>query len=298
MSLHSTTTSSLPGQPADRHDRLSAGHGLPAPEQLESLKHWLREHSPVAVALSGGVDSALLASLAFEVLGQDAVSVTGISPSLSSQELDAARELSASVGIRHLEVETLELSLPGYQENAGNRCYFCKSELYGVILESPELKEFTVIDGTQASDDVTDRPGAAAALERGVLSPLRMFGFQKTHIRSLAKQRGLSSHDRPARPCLASRIPVGTRVNEKLLRRIETLEAVLSGEGFSVYRARCEEDRLVVEIAATELNERKNEDWRTRLDAVARRLGFSERWLDLRGYGGAGEPILEALVRG
>jgi uncharacterized protein len=248
------------------------------------------------VALSGGVDSALLASLAHEVLGPNAVAVTGVSPSLSQQELDSARQLATEVGIRHLELETRELTRESYQANAGDRCYHCKSELYDVMLEHPQLKGYTAIDGTQASDLIDDRPGAIAATERGVRSPLRTFGFDKAAIRQLAKERQLSSHDRPARPCLASRVPVGTRVNAELLAKIEALESILAGEGFSIYRARCEEVRLVVEISPEELAENLTGVWRQRLDAFARQLGFSERWLDLKGYGGSGPPRLEALA--
>ena len=250
----------------------------------------------MAVALSGGVDSALLASLAHETLGSQAVAVTGVSPSLSTQELESARQLAAQVGIRHLELETRELSKAAYRKNSGDRCYHCKSELYDVILHHPQLQGFTAVDGTQASDQLDDRPGAIAATERGVCSPLRLFGFDKALIRDLARSRELASHDRPARPCLASRVPVGTMVDADLLGKIEALETVLAGEGFWVYRARCEDQRVVVEIDPLELKKQLEGAWRQRLDALARRLGFKERWLDLRGYGGPGEPRLEALA--
>lgn len=296
MSSHSTTTSSRSGQPADGSEDLSAGSVRDLSGKLTSLREWFRQNAPVAVALSGGVDSALLASLAYEVLGPQAVAVTGVSPSLSQQELESARRLAREVGIRHLELETRELDRESYRANAGDRCYHCKSELYDVILDHPRLKGFTAIDGTQASDFIDDRPGAIAARERGVHSPLRRFGFDKEAIRFLAKERQLSSHDRPARPCLASRVPVGTSVNAELLGKIEALESVLAGEGFSIYRARCEESRLVVEISPVELTENLHGIWRQRVDSFARQLGFSERWLDLRGYGGSGAPRLEALA--
>mgnify|MGYP001159805177 FL=1 len=296
MSSHSTTTSNHSGQPADGSQDLSAGSVRDLSGKLDALRVWFRQNAPVAVALSGGVDSALLASLAHEELGGEAVAVTGVSPSLSQQELESARRLASEVGIRHLELETRELDRESYRANSGDRCYHCKSELYDVILDHPRLNGYTAIDGTQASDVVSDRPGAVAARERGVYSPLRAFGFDKESIRHLARERQLSSHDRPARPCLASRVPVGTTVNAELLGKIEALESVLSGEGFSVYRARCEESRLVVEIAPEELADRLDGSWRQRLNSIARQLGFAERWLDLRGYGGSGSPRLEALA--
>jgi len=251
----------------------------------------------VVVALSGGVDSAVMASLAHQFLDSDAVAVTGISPSLSVEERRAAQQSSRVVGIRHLEISTDELSRPGYRANSGDRCYHCKSELYDVIHSVEELEGYTILDGAQASDDATDRPGMVASRERAVKSPLRKFGIDKAQVRALARQRGLPSWDRPARPCLASRVPVGTQVDGELLKKVEALEAVLSGEGFSIYRARCSGSRVVVEIKAQELASHCCQGWRRRLDALASSLGFSERWLDTRGYGGVGVPILEPLKR-
>ncbi|MEC9476399.1 MAG: ATP-dependent sacrificial sulfur transferase LarE [Planctomycetota bacterium] len=268
---------------------------LPEPSVLEALGEWLHGHRPVVVALSGGVDSAVMASLAFEYLQSDAVAVTGVSPSLSSEEQQAARVSSQAVGIRHLEVNTEELSRPGYRANRGDRCYHCKSELYDVILSVRELQEHTILDGAQASDESGDRPGMKASGERGVESPLRIFGIDKTQVRALARQRGLPSWDRPARPCLASRVPVGTEVDSDLLKKVEALETILAGEGFSIYRARCGGTRVVIEVDPQEIARHPGASWRRRLDAVACSLGFTDRWLDARGYGGEGPPLLEPL---
>ena len=277
-------------------DSLTGGNTLPDDQTMLRLANWLIENRPVVVALSGGVDSAVMASLAVEHLGSDAVAVTGISPSLSTQELEAARRSASITGIRHLEVETDELSRPDYRANSGDRCYHCKSELYDVILSVEELAGHTIVDGAQASDNSTDRPGMTASGERGVKSPLRLFGIDKNHVREIARHRGLPSWNRPARPCLASRVPVGTEVSSDLLGRIEALEALLSGEGFSIYRARCDDHRVVVEIDRGQLEDCRDDRWRVRLDALAKALGFTERWLDLRGYGGAGPLHFERLV--
>ena len=301
MSSHSTTTSSRAGRPEEVPERTSAGttdgsDSLPDRQTIAQLSSWLLEHRPVVVALSGGVDSALMAAISVEVLGSDAVAVTGISPSLSHEEQEAARLSARIAGIRHLEVATSELSRPGYRANAGDRCYHCKSELYDVILSVEELAQHTIIDGAQASDDSGDRPGMKASGERGVKSPLRQFGIDKPQVREMALRRGLPSWDRPARPCLASRVPVGTEVDRRLLQQIEALEALLSGEGFSIYRARCGGDRVVVEIDLEQLDQCADDRWRQRFDALARSFGFSECWLDARGYGGPGPVRLEPLI--
>lgn len=294
MSSRSTTTSNL-ADVLGEASVASPNANLPAPDVLEALGQWLRDHRPVVVALSGGVDSAVMASLAYQYLGSDSVAVTGVSPSLSREEQQAARDSSSAVGIRHLEVLTEELSRPGYRANRGDRCYHCKSELYDVILSVEELQNHTILDGAQVSDDAGDRPGMKASGERGVESPLRHFGISKTQVRAIAKQRGLPSWDRPARPCLASRVPVGTEVDSDLLRKVEAIEAVLSGEGFNIYRARCGGRRVVIEIDREELAQHGGVEWRRRIDAVASSLGFSDRWLDVRGYGGEGSPLLEPL---
>lgn len=295
--MHFITTS----KHSDRSGRTSfevlPDPDLPDPDSIEALGEWLRRHRPVAVALSGGVDSAVMASLAQQFLGQDAVAVTGISPSLSRQEREAAQQTAQIVGIRHLEIATDELARPEYRANSGDRCYHCKTELYDVIHDAEALQGYTIVDGSQASDDVTDRPGMRASREHDVKSPLRHCGIGKAQVRALARKRGLPSWDRPARPCLASRVPVGTEVDEDLLKKVEALEVVLSGEGFSVYRARCGGSRVVIEVDAQELAQHSGTGWRRRLDVLCVSLGFSERMLDARGYGGAGSPVLESLSR-
>lgn len=264
-------------------------------EKLRSLRHWFGEQRRVAVALSGGVDSGLLLALASESLGSAALGVTGISPSLSEDEGSMAREVAAFLRVPLIEIETQEMEIAGYRANSGDRCYHCKTELYSRISASRDsrLDGATLVDGTHAEDFTGDRPGMLAATEQGVVSPLRAFGFTKEEIRKLARERDLPNCDRPARPCLASRIPVGTEVDRELLSKVEVLEALLAGEGFLVFRARLDRERVLIELGKEELVRRGESGWRRRLLAVATRLGYQRVELDLRAYGvtGSSDPI-------
>ena len=221
--------------------------------KIQALADLLSNLSPLAVALSGGVDSSLLLHEAHQVLGDRVVAVTGVSASLSRSELREARQVADHIGARLIEVETEELESEEYRANRGDRCFYCKNELYGMISRDPRLREHHIADGTNADDVAGDRPGMRAAAAIGVVSPLREAEFGKSDIRSLARFRGLSNWDRPARPCLASRIAVGTQVDARKLADVEALEAVLSRHGFSGYRARIVDRRVLVEVGLDEV---------------------------------------------
>lgn len=277
----------------------------PAPEGARTedpirlrLASILSEVGPVAVALSGGVDSSLLLSVAHEVLGDAAVGAVGVSPSLATAELEDARAVAASIGAGLLEIPTHELDRPGYVANDGARCYHCKTELYLRIAGHPDLAGRTVLDGTNADDIADDRPGMRAAREREVRSPLREAGLGKTAIRAWARERGLAVWDKPARPCLASRVPVGTTVDAERLRAAERLEGVLSGAGFRVHRARVEREAVTVELGRDELPRLEEPGWRHRFVSLARELGFARVRVDERGYGAPGPPRLRDLLPG
>ncbi|MEM7261093.1 MAG: ATP-dependent sacrificial sulfur transferase LarE [Planctomycetota bacterium] len=272
----------------DRHPPISTEVSSDRRSKLEAV---LREHAPVAVALSGGVDSSLLLCEARRVLGDRAVAVTGVSPSLGGAELHLSREIAAWVGAELLEIDTRELDNDAYRANAGDRCFHCKSELYSRIQGHPRLAGYRVVDGTHAEDPAGDRPGMRAAADLGVVAPLRIAGFGKRDIRQLARDRGLPNWERPARPCLASRVAVGTPVEGETLADVEQFEAVLERVGFRIYRARIDRDEVIVEVGTHELARltegvpTANDDWRAELIELASGRGYRTVLFDPNGYG-------------
>ena len=274
-------------------DRSASAAATPAKTSLQkknrALEARLRELAPVAVAFSGGVDSSLLYAVARRVLGDDACAVLGLSPAVAETEREWARRVAAECGGELLEIETTELEREGYRANAGDRCFYCKDELYSRIGSHPRLEGWSVCDGTHAEDPADDRPGMRAAEERGVHSPLRDVGLTKAEIRALAQEYRLENWDRPARPCLSSRVVTGTEVSAETLHGIERLEAILERAGFRVYRARVDKDDVIVTVAPDELERFAEAEWRTRFVEEANRLGFRRVLADLRGYRAPGE---------
>src|SRR4051812_13814298 len=186
------------------------------------------------VAFSGGVDSSVVAALAFRALGARALAVTAVSPSVAQGELDGARRVAEHIGIAHEVVDTNELARPGYRANGRDRCYFCKTELYDVL--AARYPGTPLLSGANADDQGDWRPGLKAAAEHGLIHPLH--DATKAQVRELAAQLGLPSADKPATPCLASRIPYGTQVDPETLAQIDRAEQAVRAMGFPVLRVR------------------------------------------------------------
>lgn len=237
----------------------------------------------VIVAFSGGVDSTLVLKVAYDVLGDNALGATAVSPSLAASEREEAARLARWIGVPHIFVETRELENPNYAANPSNRCYFCKGELYDVLVPIAAARGYRfILDGANA-DDVGDfRPGQKAAREHGVRSPLQEVGLAKEEIRLLARRLGLPNWDKPAMACLSSRIPYGRPVTVQALRQIEQAEAFLRSLGFRQLRVRHHDNLARIEVEPEALSvvlERREE-----IVAGLRAVGYTFVTLDLAGF--------------
>jgi uncharacterized protein len=239
-----------------------------------------------AVAFSGGIDSTVVAKAAFLALGERAVAVTADSPSVPRSELAEAKGLARLIGIRHVVVTTEEFDNPDYQKNDGTRCYHCKTELYSTVERLlPDLGVSVVVSGANLDDRGDYRPGLVAAAEHAVRHPLQEAGFTKADVRALARSWGLPTWDKPAAPCLSSRLAPGLAVTPERTRRVEAAEAFLRSLGLRECRVRHHEGDLArVEVPIAEVARLAAEPVRGELARELRRLGFKFVTLDLDGF--------------
>jgi uncharacterized protein len=252
----------------------------------DALLATLRGMGRAAVAFSGGVDSAVVAKAAHVALGENAVAITADSPSVARSELAVARRVAEQIGIRHRVVKTEEFDDPDYVRNDGTRCYFCKSELYSQIEAIlPDLGNPVVCSGANLDDRGDYRPGLTAAAEHHVRHPLQEAGCTKADVRALARHWRLPVWDKPASPCLSSRLAPGVTVTTERTARVEAAEGYLRELGLSECRVRLHEGELArVEVPAAELSRLAELAVREGLVARLRDLGFRFVTLDLEGF--------------
>jgi uncharacterized protein len=246
----------------------------------------LRAYESVAVAFSGGVDSAVVAKAARLALGDSAVAVTAVSPSLASGELEAARELARLIGIAHRVIQTSEFEEPRYLANAANRCYFCKTELYTRLEQLlPELGVRVIANGANSDDTGDWRPGMRAADEHRVRSPLIEAGLNKADVRAIARHWSLPAWDKPATPCLSSRIAYGLAVTSERVRQVDAAEQFLRGHGFRELRVRYPQPGVArIEVPLAEIGRFMDPELRRAVVDHLKALGFSSITLDLEGF--------------
>jgi len=245
----------------------------------------LGECSSLLIALSGGADSAYLAWAADQVLGEKALAVTALSASFSAYDREQLEKFVVHTKIRHMFVETHEFENPAYRANAGDRCYYCKDELFGVLDELARERGFAAVAYGVNADDTSDfRPGHRAAAEHRVLAPLLRAAMSKADVRALSQRAGLPTWDRPASACLSSRLPYGVEVTPERLALVEKGEAILRGLGFRQFRVRLHDKLARIEIAPEELPLAMNAEMAARIAAEFKVAGFLYVALDLEGY--------------
>lgn len=256
-----------------------------AKSKERELRTLMREFGAVLVAFSGGVDSSYLAVIATQELGVRASCVLGLSPSVSARQRLEARDTAASKKLNFRTIETNELLDERYTANPSNRCYFCKSELYDKLRRIAETEGLgTVIDGTNADDLTGHRPGRLAASENGVRSPLAEVGMTKDDIREMSRVHGIIGWDKPASPCLSSRIAYGVPVTIERLSKVERGEELVRSLGFNEFRVRVNDDMARLEIAPAELDRAIAIDIAEELANDFKKIGFSNVTLDPRGF--------------
>ncbi|MGZ5423792.1 MAG: ATP-dependent sacrificial sulfur transferase LarE [Candidatus Aminicenantales bacterium] len=254
--------------------------------KADRLKTIVRARPKALVAFSGGVDSTLLLKVCRDVLGPaNVTAVTGVSQTYTPEEKRTARRIARELGVRHILIETDEIACAAFAANPADRCYHCKRELFGHIADLARTLGIDVFYDASNVDDLADyRPGRRATEEFGVVSPLLQAGFTKKDVRALSKRLGLSSWDKPANPCLASRIPYGTPITVETLAKVRAGEKFLHGLGFPVVRLRHHGDLARIEVPAADFARILRPETARRIARRLRSLGYLWTALDVEGY--------------
>lgn len=254
-------------------------------EKLHRLEAIFHEIDQALIAYSGGIDSTLVARIAYGVLGERALAVTAVSPSLLPEDLEDAKIQALEMGVTHRLIETHEMDNPSYTSNPINRCYFCKSELYDTL--KPLAQEWGysyIVDGVNADDLKDYRPGIQAAKERGTRSPLAEVGITKLEVREIARHLGLPWWDKPAQPCLSSRFPYGEAITVEKLRRVGQAERYLRNLGWATLRVRSEGEAARIELPAEQIPDFVAQTHLEELVEQFQSYGFVYVTLDLEGF--------------
>ncbi|MCH7720187.1 MAG: ATP-dependent sacrificial sulfur transferase LarE [Planctomycetes bacterium] len=254
--------------------------------KFDEMKRLIGEMERVAIAFSGGADSAFVLKVARDVLGaENVLAVTGRSDSLASRELDGATRLARDLGVEHVVLDTNEFQNPDYLANPHNRCYFCKVTLYSEIERFIRQRGITQIASGTNADDLSDwRPGLQAAKEHSVRSPAAEAGLTKQEIRLLSRELGLPTFDKPASPCLSSRVPYGEEITPQKLRMIDAAERCLQDHGFRECRVRHHGDLARIEVPVDAIPRLIEPTVSKAVDSRLREIGYAHVTVDLRGF--------------
>jgi pyridinium-3,5-biscarboxylic acid mononucleotide sulfurtransferase len=254
-------------------------------DKLTQLQNIFQEMNKALIAYSGGIDSTLMAKIAYDVLGENALAITAVSPSLLPEELEDARIQAAEIGIKHEIIATNEMNNPNYTSNPVNRCYFCKSELHDNLKPIAQKRGYPyIVDGVNADDMGDYRPGIQAAKERGVRSPLAEVGITKAEIREISQKLGLPWWNKPAQPCLSSRFPYGEEITIEKLQRVGRCEIYLRKLGYQNLRVRSSGDTAKIELPPEQIKEFVLTTNLDQLVSKFQEFGFIYVTLDLEGF--------------